>query len=44
MRIDAYIHHLIRHGASALELTSDRPAKFQFTTGERLSSTRVDHK
>ncbi len=44
MRIDAYIQHLIRHGAEAMELESNQPAKFRFQTGERLSSTRVEHK
>ncbi len=44
MRLDAYVHHLLRHGASSLELVSDRPAKFMFPTGEKLSSTRVEHK
>jgi len=44
MRLDAYVHHLIRHGASSLELTSEKPAKFVFPTGERLSSSRVEHK
>ncbi|HMR78103.1 MAG TPA: type IV pilus twitching motility protein PilT [Polyangiaceae bacterium] len=44
MRIDAYIQHLIRHGAEAMELESNQPAKFRFQSGERLSSTRVEHK
>jgi twitching motility protein PilT len=44
MRLDAYVHHLLRHGASSLELVSDKPAKFMFPTGERLSSSRVEHK
>jgi twitching motility protein PilT len=44
MRLDAYVHHLLRHGASSLELASDKPAKFMFPTGERLSSSRVEHK
>jgi twitching motility protein PilT len=44
MRLDAYVHHLLRHGASSLELTSDKPARFLFPTGERLSSARVEHK
>jgi twitching motility protein PilT len=44
MRLNSYVHHLMRHGASGLEITSDQPAKFQFATGERLSSNRVSHK
>ena len=44
MRIDAYVEHLIRHAATELELSSNRPAKFQFSTGERLSSSSVSHK
>ncbi len=44
MRIDTYIHHLARHGANALELESNRPGKFFFDTGERLTSARVEHR
>jgi twitching motility protein PilT len=44
MRINHYVHHLMRHGADALELASEQPAKFRFPTGERLSANRVTHK
>jgi twitching motility protein PilT len=44
MRINNYVHHMMRSGASSLELTSDSPGKFQFSTGERLSSNPVSHK
>ncbi len=44
MQIDAYVRHLFRHGAQALELQSDQVARFCFETGERLTTNRVDHK
>ncbi|MEZ4225613.1 MAG: type IV pilus twitching motility protein PilT [Polyangiaceae bacterium] len=44
VRIDAYIHHMARHGANALELESGKPGKFFFDTGERLTTSRIEHR
>ncbi|MCU0673891.1 MAG: hypothetical protein MUE69_13980 [Myxococcota bacterium] len=43
LRIDFYVQHLVRHGATGIELVSGNPVKFHFPTGERLSNKPIDH-
>ena len=43
LRIDFYVQHLVRHGATAIELVSGSAVKFHFPTGERLSNKPIDH-
>jgi len=42
-RIDFYVQHLVRHNAEAIVLTSGQPVLFRLPTGERSSSTPIDH-
>jgi twitching motility protein PilT len=42
-RIDFYVQHLVRHNADAIVLTSGQPVLFRLPTGERTSSTPIDH-
>lgn len=43
LRIDFYIQHLERHGATGIELISDRPVRFLVPQGERKSNAPIDH-
>lgn len=43
LRIDFYVQHLVRHGATGVELISGQPVKFHFPTGERLSNKPIEH-
>jgi twitching motility protein PilT len=42
-RIDFYVQHLLRHGASAIVLSSGQPVLFRLAQGERKSNTPIDH-
>ncbi len=43
LRIDFYVQHLVRHGATGIELVSGAAVKFLFPTGERLSNKPIEH-
>jgi twitching motility protein PilT len=42
-RIDFYIQHLLRHNAHEVELRSGKPVRFGFPSGDRMSSTPIQH-
>jgi hypothetical protein len=43
LRIDFYVQHLVKNGASAILLASNQPATFQFAAGPRKSNSPVPH-
>jgi twitching motility protein PilT len=42
-RIDFYVQHLVRHAATEVVIASGQPALFRFPSGEKRSSTPIDH-
>src|SRR5262249_34207735 len=42
-RLDFYIQHLLRHEALGVELASGKPVRFRFASGDRASTSVVEH-
>lgn len=43
LKLDFYVQHLVREGASALHLASGAPVRFSFPGGDRSSTKAIEH-
>jgi len=43
LKLDFYVQHLVREGASALHIASNAPVRFAFPGGDRSSTKPIEH-
>ncbi|MDM7915312.1 MAG: hypothetical protein QUU85_08620 [Candidatus Eisenbacteria bacterium] len=43
LKIDLYLQQIIKHGATAIELVSNRPVRYKMPDGDRDTAKAMDH-